>query len=103
MRNLTVVGNNCSDSPSDCSNGADAGHVESGNRHLWFDHMDISDGSDGNLDITHGADFITVSWTKFHYSTRRTDPVAGAKGPSFLRISSATTTPMRRKTAATST
>jgi len=86
VRNLTVVGNNCSDSPTDCSGGADAVHVESGSRHLWFDHMDISDGSDGNLDITHGADFITVSWTKFHYSTRRTDPVAGASGHRFCNL-----------------
>ncbi|HEY3594237.1 MAG TPA: hypothetical protein VGL13_10185 [Polyangiaceae bacterium] len=86
VRNLTVVGNNCSDSPSDCSGGADAVHVESGSRHLWFDHMDISDGSDGNLDITHGADLITVSWTKFHYSTKRTDPLAGASGHRFCNL-----------------
>ena len=40
--------------------------------HIWFDHDDISDGTDGNLDITIGSDFVTVSWTKFHY-TARTD------------------------------
>jgi pectate lyase len=71
MRNLTIVGNNCSDSPSDCSSGEDAITVVSGANHLWFDHCDISDGSDGNLDMTHAADFITISWTKFHYSGRR--------------------------------
>jgi pectate lyase len=70
VRNLKVVGFNCTDT-STCSAGADAVHVEGGNRHLWFDHDDISDGSDGNLDITHGSDFITISWTKFHYSGRR--------------------------------
>jgi pectate lyase len=70
IRNLKVVGFNCTDN-SNCSAGADAVHVEAGNRHLWFDHMDISDGSDGTLDITHGSDFITISWTKFHYSGRR--------------------------------
>ncbi len=74
MRNLKVVGYNCTDSPSDCSAGHDAVHVQGGDMHLWFDHMDISDGSDGNMDITHGCDFITVSWTKFHYSGQRTDP-----------------------------
>jgi len=74
MRNLKVVGYNCSDSPSDCSAGSDAVHIQGSDKHLWFDHMDISDGSDGNLDITHGCDFITVSWTKFHYSGQRTDP-----------------------------
>jgi pectate lyase len=40
--------------------------------HIWFDHCDISDGTDGNLDITSGADYVTVSWSKFHY-TPRTD------------------------------
>jgi pectate lyase len=74
IRNLKVVGYNCTDSPSDCSAGHDAVHVQGGDKHLWFDHMDISDGSDGNMDITHGCDFITVSWTKFHYSSPRTDP-----------------------------
>jgi len=70
VRNLTVVGFNCSDNGS-CSGGADAIHVESSARHLWFDHLDVSDGSDGNLDVTHGSDLITISWTKFHYSGRR--------------------------------
>ncbi|HEX3771655.1 MAG TPA: hypothetical protein VHV30_12345 [Polyangiaceae bacterium] len=79
MRDLTIVGNNCSDSPKDCSSGADAVTVEKDAHHLWFDHLDISDGSDGNLDITHASDFVTISWTKFHYSGRRTDP-AGAEG-----------------------
>ena len=86
VRNLTVVGFNCTDSPSDCSAGADAVHVEAGDHHLWFDHMDISDGSDGNLDITHGCDFITISWVKFHYSSRRTDPVAGSTGHRFCDL-----------------
>jgi len=71
MRNLKVVGYNCTDSPSDCSLGHDAIHVEAQDHHLWFDHLDVSDGSDGNLDVTHGCDFITVSWTTFHYSGRR--------------------------------
>jgi pectate lyase len=30
--------------------------------------MDISDGQDGNCDITKGADFVTVTWCKFWYS-----------------------------------
>lgn len=71
MRNLKIVGYNCSDSPSDCSAGFDAIHVQGGDRNLWFDHLDVSDGSDGTLDITHACDFITISWTKFHYSGRR--------------------------------
>jgi pectate lyase len=77
MQNLTVVGYNCSDAGSDCQNGADAITVESGAHHIWFDHLDVSDGSDGNLDITNLSDCVTVSWTKFHYSASR---VAGYTG-----------------------
>jgi pectate lyase len=86
VRDLTVVGYNCTDNPSDCSGGADAVTVEKQAHHLWFDHLDISDGSDGNLDITHASDFITLSWTKFHYSGRRTDPAGAAGGHQFSNL-----------------
>jgi pectate lyase len=86
VRNLIVVGYNCTDNPSDCSGGADAITVERQAHHLWFDHDDISDGSDGNLDITHACDFVTVSWTKFHYSGRRTDPAGAAGGHQFSNL-----------------
>ena len=86
VRNLTIVGKNCTDSPSDCSAGADAVTVQGGAHHLWFDHDDVSDGSDGNLDMTHAADFITISWTKFHYSGRRTDPAGASGGHQFSNL-----------------
>lgn len=41
--------------------------------HVWIDHCDVRDAEDGNLDIVHGSDFVTVSWTRFSYS-------AGAAG-----------------------
>jgi pectate lyase len=86
LRNLRVLGNNCTDSPNDCSGGADAIGVTSESHHLWFDHLDVLDGSDGNLDITEGSDFVTISWTKFSYSSRRTDPEAGASGHRFSNL-----------------
>jgi pectate lyase len=86
VRNLTVVGNNCTDSPADCSAGADAITVSNGAHHIWFDHDDVYDGSDGNLDVTSGSDFVTISWTKFHYSTARTDPLAGASGHRYSNL-----------------
>jgi pectate lyase len=86
VRNLTVVGNNCTDSPADCSEGADAITVSNGAHHIWFDHDDVYDGSDGNLDVISGSDFVTISWTKFHYSTARTDPLAGASGHRYSNL-----------------
>jgi pectate lyase len=78
LQNFTVVGLNCSDVPAngDCQDGAD-GITISGGHHIWVDHLDVSDGSDGNMDITNAADCVTVSWTKFHYSASR---VAGYTG-----------------------
>ncbi|MBK9579656.1 MAG: hypothetical protein IPK50_15540 [Fibrobacterota bacterium] len=37
-------------------------------RKVWIDHVTIRDGLDGNLDITHGCDSITLSWIKQHYT-----------------------------------
>jgi pectate lyase len=39
---------------------------------VWIDHLDILDGGDGNLDITRGSNYITVSWTKFSYTSAST-------------------------------
>lgn len=41
---------------------------------LWLDHLEIHDGADGNLDITHAADFITISYCVFHYTAAAPDP-----------------------------
>jgi pectate lyase len=50
----------------------DAIHIEK-STHLWIDHNDLSsdtthgtDYYDGLLDITHAADYITVSWNYLH-------------------------------------
>lgn len=85
VRNLKMVGYNCSDSPNNCSAGDDGITVRSSN-HIWFDHMDISDGSDGNLDMTNNSDYITISFTKFYYSTMRTDPEQGESGHRFSNL-----------------
>lgn len=69
VRDLTIVGYNCTDDA--CGDGADTVTIYGGAHHIWFDHCDVSDGTDGNLDITRGSDFVTISWTRFHYSGRR--------------------------------
>jgi pectate lyase len=97
VRNLTIVGYGVGDCKKDpgfdatvgCSSGDDAVSIASASHHIWFDHCDISDGTDGNLDINSGSDYITISWTKFHY-TPRTDDVGddktGAAGHRFSNL-----------------
>ena len=48
--------------------GGDGIHVE-GSHHVWIDHDDVWDAPDGNLDITNQSDLVTVSWTRFWYSS----------------------------------
>lgn len=92
LRNLNIVGFNCRPPDVDtanggqCQNGQDAVTVDS-SHNIWFDHDAISDGSDGNLDVNHGSDFITVSNTKFFYSSARSDPNdTGAVGHRFSNL-----------------
>jgi pectate lyase len=92
IRNLNIVGFNCrppdvdTSNGGECQNGQDAITVDS-SHNIWFDHDAISDGSDGNLDINHGSDFITVSNTKFFYSSARSDPNdTGAAGHRFSNL-----------------
>ncbi len=97
IRNLKIVGygvGNCALDPSfdatvGCSSGDDAMTIQNNSHHIWVDHCDISDGTDGNLDTTSGSDFVTISWTKFHY-TPRTDvggsDSTGASGHRFSNL-----------------
>jgi pectate lyase len=97
VRNIKIVGYGVGDCAKDpgfdpavgCSSGDDAITIGNSAHHVWFDHCDVSDGTDGNLDVTSGADFVTISWTKFHY-TPRTDNVGndstGAAGHRFSNL-----------------
>lgn len=67
IRNIAVQGGRCN-SYDECRAGSDAVYVGNGAHHVWLDHLDISDGQDGNCDVTQAADFVTVSWTHFHYT-----------------------------------
>lgn len=42
--------------------------------HVWIDHCEIWDAPDGNLDIVHASNWVTVSWCKFRYSDNGPDP-----------------------------
>jgi len=67
IRNLAVRGNKCN-SYEECKAGDDAVFIGNGAHHVWLDHLDIADGQDGNCDVTQGGDYVTVSWTQFHYT-----------------------------------
>ncbi|HEX6340736.1 pectate lyase family protein [Umezawaea sp.] len=44
----------------------DAISVQQSSHHIWIDHNDLSGGADGLIDIVRGADYVTVSWNRFH-------------------------------------
>lgn len=64
LRNLSIWGPGAYD-----IDGNDPVHIEgSTTKNIWVDHCLVSDGQDGNLDITNGATNVTVTWTKFSYT-----------------------------------
>ena len=71
VRNLHIVGANCMEAgvAIECQSGDDAVGIDDGAHHVWIDHCDVRDGSDGNLDVSGAADYVTISWTKFSYTT----------------------------------
>ena len=50
--------------------GADLLSFSNNTKNCWVDHCDFMDGMDGNFDITQKADFNTVSWCTFTYTSR---------------------------------
>lgn len=50
------------------SNG-DGMTIQDRSNHFWIDHCTFGNCSDGQLDITHGSDYITISWCKFAYTS----------------------------------
>jgi pectate lyase len=42
--------------------------------HVWIDHCKLEDAADGLLDIVRGSDFVTVSRTRFLYTSAAPDP-----------------------------
>jgi pectate lyase len=71
IRNLSILGNGQFSTTN--SDGTEIQPVDAAaaraSHHLWFDHLNIADGPDGNLDLTVGSDLVTVSWCKFWYTT----------------------------------
>jgi pectate lyase len=84
VRNLSILGNG---QFTVTVNPVDTIAVR-GSHHLWFDHLNVSDGPDGNMDLTVGTDYVTVSWCKFWY----TDPTRAHRLSNLVGNGSTSTT-----------
>lgn len=67
IRNLVLVG------PGPCDVGGNDLISLTGSQHFWVDHCELTDGMDGNFDITNSSDMNTVTWCKFAYTDRAYD------------------------------
>jgi pectate lyase len=52
------------------SSSSDDGVTIQDSHHIWIDHLEVYDAEDGNMDMTNNVDYVTVSWTKFRYSSQ---------------------------------
>ena len=67
IRNLKFKGIGAHDDDDE-----DCLQVNHESKNVWIDHVDVYDGHDGNLDITNASDYVTISWTKFSYTSAST-------------------------------
>ena len=57
MRNITFK------SAGACDFNARDNMIIQASNHIWIDHCDFQDGVDGNFDIVHASDFISVTFS----------------------------------------
>ncbi|UAY51507.1 InlB B-repeat-containing protein [Ferruginibacter albus] len=63
IRNMIVQGPGAVD-----VDGVDCITIE-GASNIWIDHCELYDGQDGNMDITNEANYVSVTWCKFYYTS----------------------------------
>jgi pectate lyase len=64
-----IIANMSFNSTNDNSDGVTIDNSSHGTgRNIWVDHCTFYDCTDGSVDVTKGADYVTVSWCKFHYA-----------------------------------
>src|SRR5574344_1246518 len=70
IRNLTIKGAGSYDyDAGDCMHiQGDDGDSDAVSN-IWIDHVTVQDGEDGNLDVIHAANYVTISWVKFTYTS----------------------------------
>jgi pectate lyase len=85
VRNVIVRNVILTQCPDDCIN------VQMFTHHVWIDHNDFSNQTDGALDVKRGSDFVTISWNRFHDSDKNMllghDDSNGAQDIGRLRVS----------------
>lgn len=65
LRNISVQGVGAVDEDDE-----DCLQINHESKNIWIDHVHVYDGHDGNMDIVNQSDYITVSWSKFTYSSK---------------------------------
>ena len=70
LRNIAIQDGKCN-SYNACKRGSDAIYIGGNSKNIWLDHVDVIDGMDGNLDVSKGPDYMTVTWCKFRYTYKK--------------------------------
>ena len=65
VRNISVQGVGAVDEDDE-----DCLQINHESKNIWIDHVHVYDGHDGNMDIVNQSDYITVSWSKFTYTSK---------------------------------
>lgn len=65
IRNVSVQGVGAVDEDDE-----DCLQINHESKNVWIDHVHVYDGHDGNMDIVNQSDYITVSWSKFTYTSK---------------------------------
>ena len=68
VRNISVQGVGAVDEDDE-----DCLQINHEAKNIWIDHVHVYDGHDGNMDIVNQSDYITVSWSKFTYTSKSTN------------------------------
>ena len=65
IRNISVQGVGALDEDDE-----DCLQINKESKNVWIDHVHVYDGHDGNMDIVNQSNYITVSWSKFTYTSK---------------------------------